>query len=194
MADIWMWADQHFSHKNILTFKDKDDKLIRGDRFSSVEEMNEYMINEHNKLVKPQDKVYYLGDVCMGSSVKDGVLYRLTGHKRLILGNHDNIKNVEFAKHFDKIDVWRIFKDWGFVCTHVPLREDQFRDGAGFNVHGHLHQNVIDSKFHTCVSVEQTDFRPLHIEEVKDRINKINGNNKLEIKPISSKPVGYVDQ
>ena len=151
------------------------------------------MINEHNKLVKPQDKVYYLGDVCFGSAVRDGLLYRLTGHKRLVLGNHDNIKNADFAKHFDKIEVWRIFKDWGFVCTHVPLRDDQFRDSAGFNIHGHLHQNKINSNFHACVSVEQTDFKPLHLDEVL-QIIKDTKQGKTPPPNITSKPTNYIDK
>lgn len=141
--------------------------------------MNEHLINEHNKLVKPQDKVYYLGDVCMGTSIREQILYRLTGKKRLIAGNHDNLKNLEFTKHFDKIDIWRIFKDQGFTCSHIPLREDSFREKTHVNVHGHLHDNKVLDKFgkpdlnYVCVCVEQIDYTPIHMDEVikiiKDR-------------------------
>ena len=57
MRDIWLISDTHFGHKNILKFRDggEDGPLIRGSRFSSVEEMDEYMIQQWNKYVKPSE-------------------------------------------------------------------------------------------------------------------------------------------
>lgn len=176
MRDIWLISDTHFQHENILGFTDKDGKLIRGDLFSSVEEMDEYMITQWNRYVKPGDKVYHLGDVFMGN--KDTFLQkwkRLNGQKRLILGNHDDAKF--FAKHelVAKIDVWRMFPEFGMILTHIPLhesvlKEGRFRNFSGtvLNVHGHIHQNPAPSPQHHVVCVEQIDFTPIHIEDIRD--------------------------
>jgi len=80
-------SDTHFSHENILTFNREDGQKVRPG-FSSFEEMDEYIVNKWNSVVKPQDKVYHLGDVVMKKRYID-VVKRLNGRKRLIMGNHD---------------------------------------------------------------------------------------------------------
>lgn len=182
--DIWLISDTHFGHENILTFRDggADGPLIRGSRFSSVEEHDEFLIAQWNAFVKPGDKVYHLGDVFFGN--RDTFIKnwkRLNGQKRLILGNHDDAKF--FAKHelVAKIDVWRMFPEHGLLLTHVPVHESilyegRFRnfDGDALNVHGHLHQNPAPSELHRCVSVEQIDYTPIHIEEVRNYRGKVS--------------------
>ncbi len=56
--DIWVSSDFHFNHTNILKFGDSSGKLFRGDRFSFVEDMNEHMIEQHNKHVKKATYLY----------------------------------------------------------------------------------------------------------------------------------------
>lgn len=177
--DIWVISDTHFGHSNILKFTDNDGNLIRGDRFSSVEEMDEAMIANWNSVVKPGDKVYHLGDVFMGPKEEFIKKWkRLNGQKRLILGNHDDAKF--FAKHelVAKIDVWRMFPEFGLLLTHVPvhnstLREGRFRSNGDsaemVNVHGHIHQNASPTENHRCVCVEHIDFTPINIEELRIR-------------------------
>ena len=64
MVNIWAWSDTHFDHNNtIVLFKRHNGTPLRG--FSSLQEMNETMVERHNSLVKPQDHVYHLGDVAM---------------------------------------------------------------------------------------------------------------------------------
>jgi calcineurin-like phosphoesterase family protein len=167
MADIWFISDTHFFHDNILKFKDNDDKIIRD--FSDVTEMNERMVEKWNARVKPQDKVYHLGDVLLGVKRQDeatALLRRLNGHKRLMLGNHDHIEQPAYQA-FERIELWTggKFKQYGFVACHSPLRYDQMRDGE-LNVHGHIHQNLIDDPRYMNVCVEHTGYAPVHIDEI----------------------------
>ena len=55
---IYFSSDHHFGHKNIIGY------CNRG--FSSIEEMNESLIDSWNKVVDKYDTVYYLGDFCFG--------------------------------------------------------------------------------------------------------------------------------
>ena len=178
MRDIWLISDTHFGHENILKFRHggDDGPLIRGSRFSSVEEMDETMVENWNKTVKPGDKIYHLGDVFFGDKERFIKLWkRLNGQKRLILGNHDDAKF--FAKHelVAQIHMWRMFPEHGLLLTHTPqhestLFEGRFRNfpGNALNVHGHIHQNPAPSPLHRVVCVEHIDYTPIHIEEVRD--------------------------
>lgn len=175
MRDIWLVSDTHFGHANILTFRHQGGDLIRGAIWDDIEKHDEALIDNWNSVVKPGDKVYHLGDVFMGNK-EDFIKKwkRLNGQKRLILGNHDDAKF--FARHelVAKIDVWRMFPEHGIILTHIPLHqsvllEGRFRnfEGMVMNVHGHIHQNPAPSEQHRCVSVEQINYTPIHIEEVR---------------------------
>lgn len=168
MSNIWVVSDTHFNHSNILNFKDDEGKPVRS--FDSVQEMNETMIDNWNSVVRPGDKVYHLGDVLFGTNKQEWMNThwpRLTGSKRLVVGNHDNIKMLSSGCFFSKVMLWRIFKDWGLILTHVPLREDQFRDNAMLNVHGHIHQRPSPKGPYKCVCVEHTNYTPVNLEELK---------------------------
>jgi calcineurin-like phosphoesterase family protein len=164
---VFFVSDTHFDHANFLTFKDDNSHPIRV--FDSVEHMNETMIANWNAVVRPSDKVYHLGDVTFRVNHFASIAQRLNGQKRLIVGNHDDPKNLELTRWFEKVQLWRIFKDENFVCTHIPIREDQFRYKVGFNVHGHIHQNKIDDPRYVNVCVEHTCYTPLSMDEVRDR-------------------------
>lgn len=180
--DIWLISDTHFFHENILKFKDSDGELIRGSRFSSVEEMNECMLDNWNSVVKPGDKVYHLGDVMMGAK-EDFLKFwpKLHGSKRLIVGNHDDIKWMAQKELFAKIQMWRMFPELGLLLTHVPVHQqslfrfpskdkpEEWNDEPEYllNVHGHIHQNPSPPGPYRCVCVEQINYTPINIEELR---------------------------
>lgn len=172
MNNIFFISDTHWSHSNILRFTDsKSGELIRP-QFNSIEEMNETLIQNWNKVVTPQDKVYHLGDVIFGANQNfDKILSRLNGKKRLIAGNHDDLKDQNLTKHFQKISLWRIFKEFDFLVSHVPIFHGEIRK-VKFNVHGHIHQNPDVSPFHLNISVEKTNYIPISVEEVIQRLKR----------------------
>lgn len=166
--DIWVISDTHFNHENILKFEGSDGKKFRGDLFSDVNYMNEFMIDRWNSVVKDGDKVYHLGDVFMrDNQTAEKILSRLNGKKRLIVGNHDCIygKGNVLQKYFEKIYMWRLFKEFNMCLTHVPIHESSFRK-VEYNVHGHIHEKQSPTKQHVCVCVEHIHYTPIHIEEI----------------------------
>jgi calcineurin-like phosphoesterase family protein len=172
--DIWFISDTHFQHNKILEYSSS-----RKAAFNNTKQMDEILIENWNSLIKPEDKVYHLGDVTFGSrkSYAEDIHPRLNGKKRLIVGNHDDIRFFETHRLFQKIMLWRVFKDpaYPFIFSHVPVfrREIVERTGQenGINVHGHLHDEASPTTDHFCVCVEHTNFRPMHIEEIKQRTN-----------------------
>jgi calcineurin-like phosphoesterase family protein len=182
MNDIWVISDTHFNHANILTFKDSaTGKLVRGDRFSSAKEMDDYMIERWNSVVKPGDKVYHLGDVMFGDREYFQKLWpKLHGQKRLIVGNHDDIKYLSSGGFFSKVHMWRMFPEFGLVLSHVPLHQTSTmhygsKDKGSLlptpiqllNVHGHIHQNASPPGPYRNMSVEAIDYTPVNIEELR---------------------------
>lgn len=157
--DIWVISDTHFGHANIIGYC--------GRPFSNAVEMDEAMVERWNETVKDGDIVYHLGDVYFGAS---GALAlpKLKGHKRLIIGNHDNGKDQKLLSAFQKIAAWRMFPEFGLLLTHVPVHEDTLNpEKCPRNVHGHIHERSIEDQRYRCVSVEHTDYAPIHIEELR---------------------------
>jgi calcineurin-like phosphoesterase family protein len=168
VADTWITSDTHFGHFNIIKYCNRP--------FRDTREMDEALIERWNASVKPEDTVYHGGDVYFGSANAETILSRLNGRKYLILGNHDNPRDPLLHKFFRKIRLWVPMKDQGLLLSHVPVHPDQleFYD-SGINVHGHIHDRVLDDPRYVNVSVEQTDYRPLHIEEVIRHVRATGG-------------------
>lgn len=173
MSKIYVVSDLHLGHSNILKFTDSNGNLIRPN-FSSVEDMNEFIVEKWNSVVTEEDIVYNLGDVYFGDGHKH--LPRLKGRKRLILGNHDNGKDQNLQKHFQKILVWRMFPEYGVLLTHVPTHPSAFEYRNLRNIHGHIHQNTttmltedgsqVPDPRYINVSVEKIDYTPVDLEKL----------------------------
>lgn len=169
MKDIWFVSDTHFFHSNIIKYCDRP--------FADAEEMNEVMVERWNKVVKPHDHVWHLGDVAMGYGgdyhILTWFLSRLNGKKRLVVGNHDNLKSQALHGAFEKIELWRGWKDEGFTCVHIPLPITSLRDGT-VCVHGHIHTNVLKDPHYINVCVEHTNYQPVHMDEIRQTIKDRN--------------------
>lgn len=164
MHEKWFISDTHFFHANMLKFLDATGNRIRP--FNSLDEMHQTMIERWNAVISPQDYVYHLGDVTFQYHRPfQELMWSLKGHKRLIVGNHDKLKQEGLLKHFDKIELWKGFKEHDFTASHLPLLLSGLRDGH-YNVHGHTHQNKMSDPHYINVSVEVRDYRPVHLEEI----------------------------
>ena len=74
---IYIIADTHFSHNNIIKYCERP--------FSDTQEMNNYIVEKWNSVVKPNDIVLHLGDV--GFGLKEELIPLITslnGNKILI--------------------------------------------------------------------------------------------------------------
>lgn len=172
MRNVWLISDTHFFHDNIIKYCNRP--------FKDHLEMNDYLLERWNSVVKPGDKVYHLGDVFMGG--KDGqekfkeFWPRLNGKKRLIVGNHDNIKFLSSGAFFDKVMLWRWFDE--LLLTHVPTHPSTLAEARGgqphaVNVHGHTHTNGSPVGPYTSVCVELIHYTPINIEDVKMKAKEL---------------------
>jgi len=168
MPNIFLISDTHFNHKNFLTFKDKEGKIIRP--FNNVDEMDETMIRNWNSVVAVQDKVYHLGDVFFGNQKRaNEILSQLNGHKRLVIGNHDVIygKNNPLHMWFEKMFLWRPWPTENLLLTHVPVHPNNIVERFGnkcVNLHGHIHDNDSPEGLYINMCVERHNYTPVPID------------------------------
>lgn len=188
MPSVFLISDTHFGHEKTCTsFKKNDGSPLRP--FSSAEEMDEEMVRRWNDRVKPNDKVYHLGDVVI-SRKHLNTLHRLNGDKVLIRGNHDIFKLADYTEHFRDIRSYHVMN--GMILSHIPVNHESL-GRFGVNIHGHTHANrvmkprgvdaktgdilysdEIDPRYH-CVCVEQIDFAPILFEDAIKRIKDEGG-------------------
>lgn len=167
-GNTWLYADPHFYHEGVCRFLRNDGTKLRP--WDDAEEMSEYMINEYNKIVHPEDRVYILGDVAMNRKALDRSIPRLMGRKVLVKGNHDIDKLSYYSRFFDDIRSYVCKK--GFILSHIPIHPSSVGRWS-VNIHGHLHNNVVRDdggvnadRRYVCVSVEHTDYKPVLLSKV----------------------------
>lgn len=165
-TNIFFTSDLHFGHANIIR--------LAGRPFTTVEEMDAYMIKKWNEVVGPEDVVFVLGDFAYrGNHGPAYYLDQLNGYKVLIVGNHDSVGPELF--------IWDAFfhgykeirlKKKDFVLCHYPMTS---WNGAFKNtvlLHGHVHKTgkpweFVDLPNVHNVNVEFNDYTPINIKDIK---------------------------
>lgn len=130
--DIWFTSDTHFGHANILKFQPNRN-------FATIKDMDNYLINEWNQKVKPNDIVIHIGDVSWYKPSETGeILQRLPGLKFLVKGNHDR---PEFGDYFINWSEYAeiTIDNQHIVAMHYPILEWNRSHHGSFHVHGHVH-------------------------------------------------------
>ena len=96
---IFFTSDLHLGHENCIRLCNRP--------FSSIEEMDETLIENWNHKVTGKDTVYILGDLIYRSQKPpEEYLRRLRGKKHLILGNHDRgwIRSCQTEQFFESVN------------------------------------------------------------------------------------------
>lgn len=174
MANVFLVSDTHFGHAGVCHFLREDGTKLRP--WDNPDEMDEAMIERWNSVVRMNDKVYHLGDVVINRKALK-TLERLNGDKVLIKGNHDIFKLEDYTPYFRDIRSYHVLN--GMIMSHIPVHEESIAR-FGVNIHGHLHSNrvkkdgVIDPNYFN-VSVEQIDFTPISLEDLKLKVKEQGG-------------------
>lgn len=163
---IYYISDTHFFHENILKLCNRP--------FKSIKDMNNQLIINWNKKVKPTDIIYCLGDFCFKCSYIEarGIFNQLNGRKILIRGNHDKISEKlpwDEVYTYKEIDDNKRF----VVLFHYPIEEWNGYYRNSYHLYGHTHKDLSEkgNRFH--VGVDTNNFEPKTLDElIADRWNK----------------------
>jgi calcineurin-like phosphoesterase family protein len=170
---IFFTSDLHYHHKNVIRFCNRP--------YSSVEEMNKALIDNHNKVVGHDDTTYFLGDLffCqMGEAIS--IMSRLNGKKRLILGNHDKvIRNNKLLQNQFEIIYQDLYQETidgiHVVMCHYPLLSWNKASHGAFMLYGHAHNNIpFDPLYRRLdIGVDAQNYAPISWEEIKRKLEKV---------------------
>jgi len=164
--NIFFSADHHFSHTRIIEYADRP--------FSSIDEMNETLISNWNKVVKPKDLVYYLGDFCWCNPKY--FLDRLNGTIEWISGNHDKC----LIKHLGQ-NKFSSIKEIKINNMHITLCHYAMRtwSRSHFNtpmLYGHSHGTLPSQGQSFDVGVDTNQFRPYSLDDVIEKLKTLPNN------------------
>lgn len=185
--NIWFTSDHHFGHAKIIELCNRP--------FSSVEEMNEILVERWNSVVARGDMVFYLGDFAMGQRKETvPIASRLNGVKLLVPGNHDKVwgghKKVgaadkllyhgPFLEGLGECKIDLLGLDKPVKLCHFPYEgdshaEDRYVEHRPSNegdwlIHGHVHDAWKVKGKQINVGADVWDFTPVHSDQIRDII------------------------
>jgi calcineurin-like phosphoesterase family protein len=195
MGRTFVYADPHFGHAHILTAAQRP--------WVSIDKMDADLVKLYNSVVKPDDVVYWVGDVTLKSPEKwqwlRRIVMKMNGTKILVFGNHDDWH-------------WDLYLKAGFQSCHTYLEiqapititippEETPRKGATHRVSmchdpawaqdksklwicGHLHNCAFTAPYHIAiVSVELTEYKPVLIQDIVDGLRPGEGVIRTQPRP-----------
>lgn len=155
MSNIRFISDLHFGHESM--------SKRRG--FESVEEHDNYIVNQWNKVVNKKDTTYILGDITMEKANYE-ILNKLNGIKHIVLGNHDQGQHTKIMQNYvNKISGMINYKK-EFILTHCPIHPCELEFRFKYNIHGHVHENTLSDKRYINVSAEAICYTPKLLSEL----------------------------
>ena len=176
--EIWFCSDLHLGHSNMYKFTNYDGTKCRP--WDNYEEAEEYMLQEFNKVLKPQDTLYILGDVASKTDRASYFFNALVPCRRILLmGNHDNKIGFKFlSKYFNEIR--GAYNLENYIMTHIPVSSGS-KGRFKTNIHGHTHNNIITidnngkipDPWYRNVCVERTGFKLINFSEIKTETEKL---------------------
>jgi calcineurin-like phosphoesterase family protein len=166
--EVFFTSDTHFYHKNIL-------KYCPNRKFSSVEDMNEGLIEAWNRKVPNGATVFHMGDFAFCSLTKmDQIVSRLNGNIHIIRGNHD----ADFPKdRFVSIQNYKEITvgDKHIILCHYPFLVWNRSHRESYNLHGHCHGTLTEdaNALRMDIGVDtHPNLEPFDMDEIDQYMSK----------------------
>lgn len=174
------YSDPHIGHANIIEYCSRP--------FDNVDEMNEVLVTNYNRLISSDDCVLWLGDCFFrGNPVRyQKLLEQMKGRKILIVGNHDQGDGAMAAMGFELVMKEAVLNINGITCrlNHYPYTGprgfDKYasrrprRNPGEILIHGHSHSTErVTGKDSISVGVDAWDFGPALFGEVAALVWKL---------------------
>lgn len=161
---VYFISDLHLGHKNILKYNPETRGVFR-----DIGDHNRRVVDIINRDVKQKDILWILGDVAFGKENLKYIRMINCSKINLVLGNHD-VYNIEsyMEAGFNKVFGMCEYKE--FVLSHMPVHTQQLDTRYKYNIHGHLHNEVIEDTRYFNVNIDVLGIRAIPLEEIRDAI------------------------
>lgn len=181
---LFFTSDTHFGHRSIIKYCQRP--------FSCIEEMDDALIANWNRVVGKDDTIFHLGDFAMGGSAEwSRLLHKLNGRIYLILGNHDmktigagfsRLEGVAMQMLINVKGQKIYLNHYPFLCYGGSYRNT-------WQLYGHVHTSPANRGLDVPrlkmlmpmqydVGVDNNNYSPISFEQVKKIIrNQIELSN-----------------
>ena len=163
---VYFTSDMHFGHSGIIQMQNRP--------FESVEEMDRTLLMNYNAVVRKDDTVYILGDICHHMQVEKAneLIARMNGKKYLLTGNHD--KQYDPALFADIRDYMTIsLNGTYFALMHYPMLSWPKSHHGSIQLHGHIHarqeyneRNRSEGIRRFDVGVDANQYYPVSVKQI----------------------------
>ncbi len=166
---FWFTADEHYSHRKIIQYSNRP--------FKSINEMNETIIENNNKVVGTRDTVIHAGDFTLLKDkelIYKKIINRLKGNHIFLVGSHDYwLKSSPNARQ-----IWeRKMNGCYIVVCHYAMRTWPRSHYNSFQLYGHSHGKLKPMGKQHDIGVDNNNFYPVSFKDVI-AIMKNRPNNK----------------
>lgn len=177
---IYLTADTHFNHNNILHLCNRP--------FKDIEDMNNTLVRNINNKINKNDDLYILGDFMFSRDIRDyrKMLKRLNGKIHIVLGNHDNkqfFTQLKNEKLVEEVRESLFIKDTNvkIFCSHFPYLEWAGFYHNTYHAFGHVHGNIsVEVKNSLDVGVDSNFYSPVSINEFLRKCNQTKNSLDFE--------------
>lgn len=178
---VWFTSDLHLSHNKPFLYGPRG--------FKNIQEHDETIIKNWNKVVRPNDRIYVLGDLMLNDN-EAGIekIKQLKGQIYVVRGNHDSEIRVNLYNNCDNIikvteGQFLRYGKYHFYLSHYPTLCSNFDDSKPLKARmislcGHSHSQDAfadwDKGLIYHVELDAHNNFPVSIDSIiKDIKNKI---------------------
>jgi calcineurin-like phosphoesterase family protein len=161
---IYFISDTHFGHKNILKYDDRP--------FPSIEEHDLTLLDNINRVLKPGDTLWHLGDVAWNQKAYEWFFenLHLDIDLRLLRGNHDN----RWESPVPQIDVAELkFEGHKIFLSHYPHLSWPNRSHGSIHLFGHVHGTLKGVGRSMDVSANMINYTPISAVDVIEKLSLV---------------------
>ena len=167
---IFFTADQHYAHRNIIKYCNRP--------YSSIQEMDEALIFNHNSVVGEKDTVIHAGDFTLMKKREDvqrKYVRRLNGKHIFLNGSHDY-----WLAGWGMNQIWEksIDRKYVVVC-HYAMRTWARSHYNSFQLYGHSHGKLEPVGKQWDIGVDNNNYFPISWLDVLRIMNDRPDNPNL---------------
>lgn len=157
-------SDYHWGHKNVLEYDKRP--------FESIEDHDKHIVECHNKIVRPTDHFWFLGDLSLGDMKEAELLLRdMNGIKHFIKGNHDHNETIDIYKrcgiyHGEQITI--VIDGQKIILNHCRMYVWPNSHHGSWNIHGHSHGTLDKAPWGKSIDagINIRDYHPLSYPDI----------------------------
>lgn len=173
---IWFTSDEHYGHENARLGWGRPEQVRP---FSSLTDMRETLIANHNAVVGRRDVVWHLGDMfwrTLAAVDAAAIASRLNGRHHYVLGNHEEVMTSEpgsvvrarFSEIGQRAELRLPALKRPVVLDHYAGRVWNGSHRGSWQLHGHSHGLLPDAGLRQMdVGVDCNGFAPVSLERVR---------------------------